>query len=436
MKNSEHIITVTDIGVNFEGVTHIDGRVAFVPFALSGEKVKAKVLAEKPNALYMKACEIIEPSADRVAARCEVFTKCGGCVLQHCDYKKSLELKRKRVQDAFTHIAKSDVKVGETVPSKSYGYRNKATVPFVNGENGVVWGIYAPRSHRVVATNDCPINDARVVSVIKAVKEYCDKSGIICYDETAFTGGLRRVCVRILDNHYYVTVVSAQEDGAVWKGLSEPLSALTGGDYELYFNHNDSRANSVFGKKFDFIAGTKRAVKVGTLALKLSPSSFFQVNDGVREKLYGAVTSLVEGEYVVDAYSGVGIMTAMLARSAKKVAAVEIDKSAAKDAIALYNDNNIKNVKQHCGDCAVILPDIVKDGCTVVLDPPRAGCSEKVLDAITRAAKIVYVSCDPATLARDCLRLTERGFTCEQATPFDMFAQTAGVETLAVFTKH
>ncbi|MDY6367006.1 MAG: 23S rRNA (uracil(1939)-C(5))-methyltransferase RlmD [Clostridia bacterium] len=459
-KNCDYQGVVDDFGSNAEGVIHYEDKVVFVPFAIPNEKVDFKVLKVDKNIAYGKLLSVFENSPYRVSPKCPVFGKCGGCSFQHVEYSKTLEVKRQNVQNAFKKVALLNVEVNETVPSdKVYGYRNKLQLPVqcVNGVNTI--GFYARNSHRIIPIEDCPINPEWTAEIIKVFKKYLSLNGVSSFDPISKKGLVREITVKQAGG-LFITVVCTSEilphKDLLIKLLNEKFDK-----YSLYLNVNNNENNVIYGEKFIKIYGQESFEnELNGVKFKSGVRSFLQVNDGVCKKLYEkAVNEVLKDspEIVIDAYSGAGITTAMIAKKAKKVYGIEIVKEAVDCADDLARFNGLSdNIKNYCGKTEEILPELIKSvsGKTaMLLDPPRKGCDEKVLKSIleSKPERIVYVSCMPSTLARDVgvlcgsLKFGEKGiekseysdglYQIESVTPFDMFPQTPHVETVCLLTR-
>lgn len=436
-KNDIVEIRIDGLGYDGEGIAHINGYTLFIPFALPGEKVRALIILVKKTFAVGKLKEVLEKSPDRTEPFCPVYTKCGGCNLQHMKYEAQLGFKRDSVCETFRKAGLS-VSPALTVPSPlTIGYRNKMSLP-VRGEK---IGFFAPASHRLVPVEHCPIQFDGNSELIAAFSEFMREKSIAGYDETTFGGKVRHLSVRRLDGFTTVTVVANGDFTRELAPFDKVLRTLYGDKYAYYVNINTSRTNKILGEKSVLIGGGDAEVTVDGLKLAVHPHSFFQVNDGVRQLLYSAVAALIEGESVTDAYSGAGVLSAIIAKRAAKVTAVEIEPKAVESARTLLERNGIGNVRLVCGDCARELPRLftaaAQKTSTLVLDPPRSGCAREVLEAAlsSRPQKIIYVSCNPATLARDTVYLTGGGYSITELTPFDMFPHSANVETLVVLSK-
>ncbi len=438
-KNDVIEADIDDIGCDGEGIAHVDGYTVFVPYALTGERVRAHIILAKPTFAVAKLLAVLRASPDRCAPFCPVFGKCGGCTLQHLSYEAQLRYKRATVQGAFRKTAQTETAVGETVASpKQTSYRNKMSLP-VRGTPAVV-GFFAAGTHRVVPIESCPIQFEGNGALLRAFCGFLHENHISGYDETTHGGTVRHLSVRMLDGFATVTVVI--NDPAQEKALlpfDDVLRQLYKEKYAYYINSNTSAGNRILGAVSKRVGGTDVPIRADGLRLCVHPHSFFQVNDGVRELLYAQVVREAAAEEIVDAYSGAGVLSALLSRVARQVTAVEIEPKAVDSARDLLARNHIENVELVCGDCAERLPRIVaeKKDFTLVLDPPRAGCDVRVLDAAiaSRPRKIVYVSCNPATLARDAARLGKGGYALARLTPFDMFPHSGNTECLAVLTR-
>lgn len=445
-----------------EGVIRHEGVTFFVPACLTGEKVSFRVLKVKGSVGYGKIEEIFAPSEDRVRPKCPVFAKCGGCVLQHLAYEKQLELKGKTVQDALRKIAGIDYPVPKAIASaKEYGYRNKLQLPIgVDKEGNTVLGFYAERSHRIIPIDGCEIHpewSKKVVSAIKAYAVACRVSG---YNEEDGTGVLRHIVVREIGGKFLFTLVVAKEQVT---GISYLIDLLKKdfNEFSLYLNYHPENTNVIFGKRFELVhgAGVFEAEECG-IRYEAGPQTFLQVNEGVRSKLYERVVAeTIESgdEVVIDAYSGGGLMTAMLAKKAKRAYGVELEPEAVACADSLKEKNGLQNVQNVCAKTEDVLPALIekekKEKLRLVLDPPRAGLHRTVTDAVAKSGveRVTIVSCNPATLARDLGLLTgalvekdgelikadgnSGAYRIEKLIPFDMFPQTKHVEVVACLTR-
>ena len=456
-KNQEYVCIIEDMGYSGEGIARIDGYAVFVPYALTGETVKVKILKVKSGYAFAKVEEIILPSPFRMEAPCAVYKKCGGCNLQHLDYQKQLEWKSKTVSDCFWKIAGISLSVPKTEGSEcSLRYRNKLQLPVRHTKNGNVIGFFREGSHDVISIDDCLIQREWARDVIKLFMRFVELSGNTCYDEQTGRGNIKHLVVREVSNKLILTVVITEKSLKKSDILVNILSERFSG-FSLFVNVNTLGNNVIFGKEFKLLYGDEKVVvDEGGILMPMGPESFMQVNDDVRKKIYDRVIMLIEGSRgaVIDAYSGAGFLTARLSSHVSHAYGVECVKEAVDCADKLANDNGIKNMTNVCGLCENVIPTLVNEvskkyeAVSVVLDPPRKGCEYAVIDALLKAKpdRIVYVSCNPSTLARDvgllCGSLEYCGneikkstenkgcYSIEYIQPYDMFPMTKHVETV------
>ena len=443
-------IEITSSGMEGEGVTRVDGMVVFVPLCMQGEKVR--VMVREVNKKFARATviKVLEPCADRIYPLCPIFYRCGCCDMQHIRYEKQLEIKKANVEACLykslgRKVVVDDVRGDGII----FGYRNKIQVPLAKVAGKVVAGYYKGNTHDVVPFGErvredlgaCVMYERGMQDMLDAFLSYANDIGLDCYDERKKTGFLRHFVARKVGNKYAVVVVGNGKKLPVEKKLITALTN-TGREFSLYFDSNTKNTNVIMSPDIRVIYGEERleADVLGVRA-KVSPLSFMQINDGVRDMIYDRVASMIKDgdeKVVIDAYSGAGVLTNVLAKSADKVYGIEIVKEAVADADELTEDcGNTDKVKNICGDCAEELPPLAEklreEGIkfSVVLDPPRKGCDEKVLDAIKSAKpdNVYYISCNPATLARDLARL-DTDYEILSVSPYDMFPETKHVETL------
>lgn len=434
-KNDVFDVEIVDYGCNLEGIAKKDGVVLFVPNACVGECVTVQVINTKQKAYICKILEIKKPSEFRRGSKCEYYSKCGGCQAQHITYEKQLQLKHDLVFRAVEKIAKIDAVVSPCVESENqYYYRNKLALP-INPLTKKV-GMFRAGSHNIIDVNDCLIQEKWAKDLIKAVNEYIAESKISVFDEKENSGLIKHIVARHFGDQYLFTVVINGEKLPNHELLIEKLNEKFK-NFGLNVNINKLANNVILSNNFKHIYGLK-SIEINEFGINynITNASFFQVNNDIKSKIYSTVLSEVGGEIVVDAYSGAGLMSAIVSRYAKQVFGIEIVPDAVKSADDLTKINGIKNLTNICGDTAVELPKLVKkiDGdFTLILDPPRKGCDKKVIETIlkTKPNKIIYVSCNPSTLARD-MGVLKEAYSVKSITPFDMFPQTCHVETLAV----
>ena len=446
-KNEIYEIEITDIGTNGEGIGKLNELVIFVPDAVTGDKLKVKILKVKKNLAYGKVEAILEPSPLRREPYCAVSQKCGGCQLQHLSYKAQLEWKQNKVYNALTRIG--GLKNLEVLPTlgmeNQMHYRNKAQYPIRKEGNQIQIGFYASRSHRVIDWDCCGIQDKRCEQVIQVVRKFLDTYKISIYDEVTHTGLVRHLMVRtgFFTGEMMVCLVI---NGESLPHTEDFLKALQGieGITSVVLNINKAKTNVILGHETKVLQGRAYIIDtIGDLKFKISPLSFFQVNPLQTKVLYDKAleyAGLTGKEVVWDAYCGTGTISLFLAQKAKKVYGVEIIEPAIENAHDNATLNNIHNVEFFVGKAEEIIPAQYEKGLvadTIVVDPPRKGCDQALLETLIKMApgKIVYVSCDPATLARDLGYLVDKGYKVEKVQPVDMFPETTHVETVVCLVK-
>lgn len=465
-KNDELIGVVSAIGSNGEGIIKMNGTVIFVPFALFEEKIRFKILKITPKYAYGKLIEVLTPSEIRVRAKCPVFGKCGGCQLQHVKYQHQLKIKEEGVKTTFKKVANLDVEVKPTIKGDDcFRYRNKLQLPVMQTQKGTIIGFYAENSHRVVPIDDCIINAFWTADVISAFKQFIEEYNIIGYDEITNSGELREITVKEVKGNLIITAVVLQKELRGKERLIQILKEKLLFNFSLFLNVNNKNTNVIYGEQFILLYGEPDYMgEMLGIKYKIGVQSFMQVNTAVCSKLYSSVRDLVGADsdtVVIDAYSGAGLMTALLAKDAKRAIGIEIIPEAVSCANDLMSINGLsEKVMNLQGKCEDILPDIIakeraqNSKICLVLDPPRKGCDIKVIKSILKSDidKIVYVSCKPSTLARDvgllCGTLIEDNGEIKKAQPdslrysvsycrtYDMFCMTKHVETVICLTKN
>ncbi len=464
-KNVEYIGEVLSLGSEGEGVINCGGATAFVPFCLPGERVSFKALKVTGSAVYGRLTEVHTLSPDRATPECPEFGRCGGCQLQHMDYGLQLKYKKQSVERCLKKIGGLDVAAEECVASGDrFGYRNKLAIPVgVDKEGKNVIGFYAPRSHRIVPVSGCALQREWSKTLIYSLYKFMNESGLKGYDEISLKGDIRRLVAREIEGKLIITVVATRAISL--DGFAELLDGEVK-KYTLLLNVNNSAGNVIFGKEWrlcrgeGYFYGEDMGIK-----FKAGANTFLQVNDGVREKLYKAVVAAAcdKNSVAVDLYSGGGMLTALLAKGCKAAYGIEIVEEAVACAEELKELNNLSGKMFNiCGavedELGGVFAKTADDERVIVCDPPRKGMERSVVKAIlsSGAKKVVLVSCNPATLARDtgllCGSLIESGgqlvknpacdgrpldgyYYPETVTPYDMFPQTKWCETLVVLAR-
>lgn len=424
-------LDIIDMGMNFEGVARLDGKVYFVPNAIVGENVEAEVKKDQKKFATAQLKEVTTPSVDRVTPFCPYFGECGGCDIQHIAYDKQLELKTKLIQDTIKKVADITLTVNPTVASaNTYFYRNKGAFPV-----GRDIGMFEKNSHNIVPIEQCMLMNDNITIAFRIVKKYLAEKKLLGYDHSTHIGVVKNVVVRSVDNQTLVCIVATKQLNltGLYERLRQELQQVG-----LYQNINKQNNSTILGQNYIFVDGIKNiTLKEFDVEYQIDVASFLQVNTDIKTKIYSQVIDEIGGGIVIDAYAGAGLLSGVMSKRAKKVYSVEIVPEACKMAQKLMEKNVIKNVEVICGDCTKVVPEIVKkikEPFAIVLDPARVGCSEEVVKMSSLADKIVYISCNPIALSKD-LKVLSKTHNIEYVQPFDMFPETRHVETLVTLTK-
>lgn len=441
-------VKVSGLGSSGEGVGRYEGFTVFVKGALPEETAQVEIEVVKKNYATGKVQEIIEMSPERVAPVCPVYEECGGCQLQHLSYAGQLEVKRQQVQDALLRIGHLDTEVLPVIGcGDPWNYRNKMQFPAALGAEGKInIGCYAAATHSVVDADGCMIQKAANNDVLLTVRKWMNRFGISAYDEKTGKGLVRHVMSRVgvRSGQVMAVLITSEYDIPHKKELIEWLQKYVPGLVSVVQNINKKPGNIVMGAKARVLYGAPTIKDgLGALSFNISAQSFFQVNSEQAEKLYNKAleyAALSGQETVIDVYCGTGTISLYMAKHAKKVYGIEIVAPAIDDANKNAQDNNCANAEFILGDAAEKLPQLLAGGVqpdVVLVDPPRAGCEERVLAAIAavQPVRIVYVSCNPASLARDLAYLEQHGYKAAVAQPVDMFPMTSHVETVVLVTQ-
>lgn len=442
-KNQDFEVDIIDLGCEGEGVTKINGYTTFVKGALKGEKAKIKIVKANKDYGYGKLLELLEKSEAREEPICKSFGSCGGCNLQHMNYEAQLDYKTEMVKLTLKKQLGYEPKVNNIIGMGiPYHYRNKAQYPVSNGKIG----FYADRTHKLIENESCYIQNTLTDRLAKDAFEITQKYGVTCYDEKTNKGCLRHIVTRIgiNTNDMMITFVT---NGEKFKNNDKIISDLTK-SYpritSIIQNINNENTNVIFGDKCITLYGQDYIEDVlGDYKFKISPLSFYQVNPVQTEVLYNVAKDYADlkGEEIVfDLYSGIGTISIFVAENSKKVYGVEVVQQAVENAKENAEINEIKNVEFVLGEAESIVPKMYKEGIkanVVFVDPPRKGCDKRLLDTIIemKAERIVYISCNPATLARDLKYLNSNGYEIKEVQPVDMFPQTSHVENVTLLCK-
>lgn len=445
-KNQTILIDITGFTSEGGGVGHFEGMAVFVPGAAKGDRVQCLIIKAKKNYAIGKILKIVKPAKIRTTPDCHVFPRCGGCVFRHIRYSAELELKHQRVQDAFSRLGHIDIPPEPIVGADDIDrYRNKAQFPVRKDGGMVSIGFFAERSHRVVDCHNCLLQPAEFETILDLFADWIQQEKITVYDETAHAGLLRHIYIRkaFATGEIMVCAVVNGRALSAQESLIQKLITLPAVK-SIAVNYNTEDTNVILGSKYDILWGSEFIEdELCGVRVRLSPLSFYQVNRAQAEKLYqkaAEYAGLTGKETVIDLYCGAGTIGLSMARQAKRLIGVEIVPEAVKDARENAANNGIQNAEFLCADAAEAAVTLQKRGIAadvVILDPPRKGCEPELLETVAQLApqRIVYVSCDPATLARDCALLSEKGYRVQELTPFDLFPRTAHVECVVSMSR-
>ena len=441
-KNQEHTVTIEGYGEGGMGVARIDGRVVFVHGALRGEKCRVLILKTLKSVAFAKVLEVIEPSSERITPDCPYFPRCGGCTYRHIRYEEELRLKKQRVQDNLSRIGGSDVTVEEILGAQdTLRYRNKAQYPV--SKDGAV-GFYRARTHEVIECEHCLLVRPEADAAAEALREYMQSCRVAGYDEKTGRGLVRHLYVRsnAAGESLVCVLVNGdklpKEDRLVTL-LRDACPKCTG----IVLGTNTKKGNVILGDRYRTLWGSDRLED--TLCgktFRLSVPSFYQVNRVQAERLYAKAiefAGLTGQETVLDFYCGAGTITLALSDHAKKVLGAEIVPEAIDDARENAARNGVKNAEFFCGDASDVAKKLARENLrpdVITVDPPRKGLAADVVESIAemQPQRVVYVSCDSATMARDVKRLADLGYTAQRACAVDMFPRADHVETVVLLS--
>ena len=439
-------VSIETATIDGSGVARVDGQVVFVPGALPGERCSVRIAHVGRSAVFAQLLSVLTPSAHRVEPDCPYFPRCGGCALRHMDYEQELALKQAHVQSCLTRIGGQTISaLPITGAAQTDGYRNKVQFPVQEQDGRPVAGFFSDKTHRVIPVRHCRIQPDCADAIRGAVLAWMEQYHIRAYDEQTHTGYIRHIYIRFgaESGQILVCIVANCAQLPKKKQLVTALLAAEPGITTIVFSPNTKKGNTVLGAEFHplYGDGTITDTLCG-LQFRLSAPAFYQVNHAQAERLYEKavqLAGLTGNETVLDLYCGTGTITLCLARHAKKAIGVEIVPQAIEDAKFNAAQNGMENAEFFCmdaGQAAKMLADRRTRPDVIVVDPPRKGVSADVIEAIRTMApqRVVYVSCDPATLARDLKLLTAAGYTLQTAEAFDLFPRCAHVETVVLLS--
>ena len=447
-KNQIVELTIDALGSQGEGIGRHNGLAVFVPAAAPGDRIQAKLLKVKKNLAYAKIEHILELSPERVDSLCPAYPQCGGCAYRHISYEAECRAKEQRVSDAMRRIGGIDIKPERFIACDSTDrYRNKAQLPCRSDRDGrPCFGFFAGHTHRVVRNDDCALQPEEYSSIADAVADYMSSFGVQPYDEAAHKGMVRHLYMRrsVSTGQIMVCLVINDkklpaEDELV-RCILDACSEVSG----ILVNINRERTNVILGQSCRLLWGSEYITDALLgVDFRISPLSFFQVNPPQAERLYSIAAEYAgvnEETTLLDMYCGAGTIGLTMAKKVKKLIGVEIVAPAVEDAKVNAQLNGIENAEFICADAsqaAAMLTERGERPDVIIVDPPRKGCDEALLDCIAGLSpeRLVYVSCDPATLARDCARMAQRGYSVRHLSAVDMFPRTVHVETVVLLSR-
>lgn len=446
-KNDIIPLKIENCGLDGSGIGRYEGMAIFAPATAKGDEINAHILKVKKTFAFAKADEILNPSPDRAEAECPVFLKCGGCAFQHITYDAEAEIKENHVKECFHRIAGMSPEFEPIIRAeKVYGYRNKAQFPVEIDGDEIKIGFYANHSHRVVHCPGCALQPDEFGVILSAFEKHIKDFAITSYNEETGKGLLRHIYIRKGTKSGEIMVCpvingnSLPGENELVSRLLEVCPAITC----VSININKENTNVIMGKicRTLYGKGYIEDILCG-LRFRLSPLSFYQVNRDQAEKLYekaAGYACLTGSETVIDLYCGTGTIGLSMAKKAGEIIGVEIIPQAIEDAKINAAANGISNARFLCGDASDAAKALENEGIkpdVVILDPPRKGCAGDVIQTVVRMNpdRIVYVSCDPATLARDCGLFASLGYKVNKVTPTDLFPKTGHVESVVLLTR-
>ena len=445
-KNAVHELEILNYTAEGMGVARLDGRVVFVPHTIRGERWMVRLEKVNKNVAWGRGVELLTPSPERIDPGCPLAGKCGGCQFRHMTYTEELQAKRQRVEDALHRVGGVSVPVPEVMGAEAPDrYRNKVQFPVSEKNGGLAIGYYRPRSHDILDVQDCLLQPGLVTDMKQSFYAKAQELGISGYDEGSGNGYLRHLYFRTNSRGEALCCIVVNGDHL--PKADDLVSHLRHKHPELVgivLNVNKKDTNVILGDTYKTLWGQDYLEEtLCGMNFRLSVPSFFQINRLQTEQLYAKALEFAQlegSETVLDLYCGIGTISLALSRQAGKVIGAEIVPEAIEDAKANAQRNGVTNAEFFCGDAGAIAQKLADDGIrpdVICVDPPRKGLGPEVpaILASMDPRRIVYVSCDPATLARDIKRLEELGYKCEKAQPVDLFPRTAHVETVVLITK-
>ena len=446
-KNKEYIVNIIDNGFEGEGIAKIDDYTIFIQGAIKGEKIKILIVKVQASYAFGKIIEIIEQSEHRTEPDCVTYKRCGGCNLRHVDYEETLNIKQNAVQSLVNKTLKNPIEVNKTFAmGNPYHYRNKLQFPIGIDKNGYpVIGVFANRTHEIIPIQGCAIQDIKSIQIAKYVVDAIKEYNLSVYDEKTGKGLMRHVVVKAAkstEQYMVILVVNANELPHA-KEIARSLVGACHSIVSVVVNINMKNTNVILGDRNTTVYGRDYIIdRLGDYFFKISPLSFYQVNPIQAEALYNyaiEAAGITKNDIVFDLYCGIGTISIFVANSAKEVYGVEIVEQAIEMAKENAKENKINNTHFIAGDTEVVLTDLIEKQHiipdVIIVDPPRKGLDKISINNIlkVRPRKVVYISCNPASLVRD-LKMLEEEYEIKVIQPFDLFCFTSHVENCVVLT--
>lgn len=446
IKNQKISLKIDSVGSNGSGIGRMSDYVIFVPGALPDEKVLAHIIKVTPRYAIGKLVNVEIPSPNRTAPLCDLYGKCGGCSLQHMTYASQLEVKQKEVKDLLQRQGKVyNAEFYPIIPAENpLYYRNKGSFPFGLVDGSIQTGFFAPRSHRLVPVYSCCIEKEEVLKAAHIIRDWAAKYQVPVYDEVHHRGCLRHVSARVTRNGKLMIAIVTKGRLLYQNELVQHILSEIDNVVSIIHNINNARSNVIFGPEFHQLWGSEYLIEtICGLDFFVHCASFLQVNTEQTEKLYQTAIDFLSPsntDTVCDVYCGIGTISLLVAKHVKKVYGIEIVSAAIENAKHNAQHNKIENAEFICAAAEDILPQFLTPDIApnaIIVDPPRKGMEHAALSAIinSTATRLVYISCNPATLARDCEQLSVGGFQVQKVQPVDMFPMTSHVETVVLLSR-
>ena len=441
LKNAIIELEITDMDYEGLGISHYEEYTIFVKDALVGEVVRARIEKVGKNIAFGKAIFHIIKSPNRIVPPCAYYAKCGGCNMMHMTYEEEMKMKKQFFINTISKMIKNPPIEDVISSDNPYNYRNKIQLPVGYVDDSFVVGFYQERSHNLIPSDSCLIENEYARKVINEVIELLNESNIYPYNEENHTGDLRHLVLRTNSKNEFMLILVFRENKPKVTRFVESISSPF--IKSVYINVNPNKTNVILGKEFIHISGEQYLEEeLFGNKFNIHPNSFFQVNYNQMQKLYSTAIELLspnKDETVIDAYSGIGTITLSIAPHVKKVYGIEVVEEAVVNANENKNRNNISNAEFILGKCEEEIMNLVsKENIDAILmDPPRKGSDQKFLDTVINAKinKIVYISCGPSALARDLKYLTDNGYELKKIILVDMFSRTSNIESVGLLEK-